>query len=420
MSTFPGLSPDTEVILLLCGRFDSNADEFKPLSTPEYNKLVRWLDDQGLRPSSLIDGLLDCDHLEQTGLAQTRLERLLARGAALAVAVEKWHSHSLWVISRADPDYPQRYLDHLKSKAPPILFGIGDRGLLQEGGLAVVGSRDVDEAGIGFAKAIASRAATENITIISGGARGVDQTAMIAALTGGGAAVGVLANNLNREAVNSQYRDAIVDRRLVLVSPYTPTAGFTVGQAMGRNKLIYALADWALVVDSSVESGGTWAGAVENLRKFKVPLFVRDGEDVPEGNQRLLQEGGIPLDDSALRRASLKETLNQLVGHQTSVRASNGPEPPLAGNGFSGESIFDAVWPQIEKRLSSPCALKVLKDELGPLVTSGQVERWLRHAEDLGLVERKGRPLHYHLNRAASSTDLQSALRQSALQISES
>jgi predicted Rossmann fold nucleotide-binding protein DprA/Smf involved in DNA uptake len=43
-----------------------------------------------------------------------------------------------------------------------------------------------------------------------------------------------------------------------------------------RNKLIYAFADAALVVNSDLNKGGTWAGAIEQLDKLKfVPVFVR-------------------------------------------------------------------------------------------------------------------------------------------------
>jgi len=33
---------------------------------------------------------------------------------------------------------------------------------------------------------------------------------------------------------------------------------------MGRNKLIYAMADYGLVVSADCEKGGTWAGAARN------------------------------------------------------------------------------------------------------------------------------------------------------------
>jgi predicted Rossmann fold nucleotide-binding protein DprA/Smf involved in DNA uptake len=54
---------------------------------------------------------------------------------------------------------------------------------------------------------------------------------------------------------------------------------------MERNKLIYALADWAIVVASAAGQGGTWTGALENLKAGWAPLFVRNGSDVPDGNR---------------------------------------------------------------------------------------------------------------------------------------
>ena len=59
-----------------------------------------------------------------------------------------------------------------------------------------------------------------------------------------------------------------------------PVRGFNVGHAMQRNKLIYALADAALVVNSDLDKGGTWAGAVEQLEKRRmVPVYVRSTGD---------------------------------------------------------------------------------------------------------------------------------------------
>jgi predicted Rossmann fold nucleotide-binding protein DprA/Smf involved in DNA uptake len=87
---------------------------------------------------------------------------------------------------------------------------------------------------------------------------------------------------------------------LALVTPYAPGAGFSVGAAMGRNKLIYALADYALVIASDVDKGGTWAGATEALKARWIPVFVLDGLQSPEGNRQLLQKGAVPLPDTLL------------------------------------------------------------------------------------------------------------------------
>jgi hypothetical protein len=53
-------------------------------------------------------------------------------------------------------------------------------------------------------------------------------------------------------------------------------------------------------VTSAAGSGGTWAGAVENLKRSWVPLFVRCDALSPQGNHDLISEGGRPLSLEAL------------------------------------------------------------------------------------------------------------------------
>ena len=64
---------------------------------------------------------------------------------------------------------------------------------------------------------------------------------------------------------------------------------------MQRNKLIYALSDAALVVNSDYGKGGTWTGAVEQLDKLKlVPVHVRANGEMGEGLEGLRERGAIP------------------------------------------------------------------------------------------------------------------------------
>ena len=219
-----------------------------------------------------------------------RMKSLLARGAAMALAIEKWTNKGLWVLCRSDQDYPQRLKQHLKRNAPPILYGAGERELLSKGGLAVVGSRNIDEDGEGFAREVGRCAAESGMQLVSGAARGVDETAMHGAFSAGGSVVGVMADSLLRAAVSGKYREGIRDGQLVLVSTFNPEAGFNVGNAMGRNKYIYALADYAVVVSADHGQGGTWAGAEEELkRESGKPVFVRISVGVPKGNRELIK-----------------------------------------------------------------------------------------------------------------------------------
>ena len=198
----------------------------------------------------------------------------------------------LWVVTRADHDYPRRLKKWMRDKAPPVLYGCGNRAVIDAGGLAVVGSRHVNEDLIRYTEDVGRLAAEGDVPIVSGGARGVDQAAMRGALDGGGRALGVLANGLERAALNRENRVPLMDGRLVLVCPYDPAVRFLAGFAMQRNKLIYALADAALVVNSDHGHGGTWAGATEQLGRLGfTPVYVRRTWEPCAGLEALARRG---------------------------------------------------------------------------------------------------------------------------------
>ena len=68
---------------------------------------------------------------------------------------------------------------------------------------------------------------------------------------------------------------------------------------MGRNKLIYAMADYGLVVSAEYNKGGTWAGAKEELKRDNaLTVFVRQGADHPSGNVKLVGLGAVEWPES--------------------------------------------------------------------------------------------------------------------------
>jgi predicted Rossmann fold nucleotide-binding protein DprA/Smf involved in DNA uptake len=307
------VSEETRIALLLCCVLDEESpDKTKPLSAGEYNRLLIWLNGLGLSLAQIqqreVRAQLPPSVL--AGITDIRLDTLLSRHSELTTGLEQWRESEIWVLGQTDAAYPQRLLARLGKATPPLLFGVGVQKLLDGGGLAMVGSRDADEMALEFTRKIACACAHENIQIVSGGARGIDREAMLSTLDDGGCSVGVLADSLGREAFADRYRTPLEQGRLTLVTPFRPDAGFSVGNAMGRNKCIYALADWSLVVSAAVAEGGTWAGAVENLRHNWSPLFVRNGADVAAGNQRLLEMGALSLTcDSGESGSALRETL---------------------------------------------------------------------------------------------------------------
>lgn len=294
----PSLSDNTQAILLLTaplivGRGQPSADLLSP---GEYKRLARHLHQLGKVPADLLSGQAeDVLHEVHQTIESDRLKSLLARGLVLSQAIDRWQTRSIWVVSRADVEYPQLLKDRLKDDRPAVIYGCGERSILEGGGLAVVGSRDVDEALINYTQSIGRLAAKACKTLVSGGARGIDQAAMRGALEAGGSVIGVMADSLEKAAMNRDHREMLMEGQLVLISPYDPGAGFNVGNAMQRNKLIYALSDAALVVNSDMGKGGTWAGAVEQLDKLRlVPVYVRSDGAVNKALAALQQKGALP------------------------------------------------------------------------------------------------------------------------------
>lgn len=424
MSNF--LTDDTKAILLLCGFF-GKSNSVNPLSQREYNALVRWLMSSNLRPKDLLQNEKIGPASIGSGIYEQRLESLLGRGVQLGFAVEEWQRNGIWIISRSDEDYPARYKSHLKDIAPPLLFGVGDRTLLCGGGLAIIGSRNVDESGELFTRRVGELCALNRMPVVSGGARGVDQFAMTAALEAGGVTIGVLADNLLKKSLERNARKAISEGRLLLISHCHPNARFTVGTAMGRNKLIYALADYGLVVSAEHKKGGTWAGADEELkRECSLPVFVRMEDGVPLGNKKLLELGAVAWPEKS-DLSNLKGQLSELSvksrqkktpknlslfefqeKQKTSTEEAQNSESAKTilqpddvenlSENIHGTTVYETVLPVILDKLQSPSTVDELSQALD--VVKPQLNVWLKKALDEKKVVKLSRPVRYQRLRS--------------------
>ena len=217
----------------------------------------------------------------------------MERATAVAFELDRLEQSGIKTLTVFDEHYPYLWLDRLGTKAPPMLHAAGTLDLLDTPGLGVVGSRDVSQVGGEVAKQVARLAARRGLPLVSGGARGVDQLAMDAAFEAGGAVVGILAESLSRKLKRSDVRKAVYDGSTVMCTPYSPDAPFSAGNAMGRNKLIYAQAALTVVVASDDGTGGTWSGATQALKHGHGPVAVWRGPGEGPGNEPLEQQGAV-------------------------------------------------------------------------------------------------------------------------------
>lgn len=409
----PALSPNTQAILLLTaplmlGRRGARAELLRP---GEYKRLARHLRSVGQQPADLLSAEAG-DVLEGLGsiVDGERVRGLLERGFLLSQAVERWNSRAIWVVSRADAAYPRRLKAIMKEDAPAVLYGCGEKRLLDRGGLAVVGSRRVDEALLEYAENAGRLAARAARTLVSGGARGIDEAAMWGALHAGGTVVGVLANGLEQASMQRANRDHLLENRLVLVSPQDPCAGFNVGHAMQRNKLIYAFSDAALVVNAEENKGGTWAGATEQLDRLRfVPVYVRSTGETAKGLDALLGKGALPWpnptdpDDlvgllneppTNSNGKAVQGTLPLTPRSELAQEAHDGPSQLQdAALGGLAEDLFATVRELLLGFLEDPKNEAEVASALG--VTRPQARAWLQRLAEDGAVERRPKPVSY-------------------------
>ncbi|MGI8486409.1 MAG: DNA-processing protein DprA, partial [Thermomicrobiales bacterium] len=261
---------------------------------------ARWLQSEGHsclelleQPARILEGW------EDRRITNERVMRLLDRGTIVDRKIESWRGSGVWIVGRADADYPQLLKRRLEESRPPVLFGIGNPLNLDRDGTAIVGSRDATMQTLRIAETLGMRAAREGKTVISGGAHGIDERAVQGAFLAGGNALVVLGDSLLKNAQKNHYEEFLENGALTLVSSYSPDVGFTAGNAMGRNRLIYCLAEDAIVVASVNGIGGTFGGAQEAVRRGWGKIWVVPTGDPRSGNPLLVENPDQWLPESA-------------------------------------------------------------------------------------------------------------------------
>lgn len=395
------LNHNTQAILLLTTHFEKKGPvEYKPLTPTEWGRFARWMRDQSIVPGDLLESNrqdLLRGYQDET-ISMERIENLINRGATLALSIEKWSRAGLWVITRSDSAYPLKLKDRLGHNSPPVLFGSGDKNLLNVMAIAAVGSRNITDDDINFSRSIGAKAAASGFALVSGGARGVDESSMLGALEADGTAIGILADSLLKKTTSRTFRNHIQRNNLVLISPFSPEAGFNVGNAMARNKYIYCLSDTAVVVHSG-RTGGTWNGATENLKQKWVPLWIKKTNDLDSGNSNLVNLGGhwLPEDILNLDLGFLFDDSEEGIPQS--------PQDDVQIESISENSLYEVFLMRLGGLLEEdPLTRKELQGIFD--LTPSQLDAWLTKAVVDGKISKKGRPMRYEITHGSQNDQL--------------
>ena len=259
------LSNDAKAIALPNANLERNP-QYPPLTQAEYSTLASWLVGQGMTPASLLDPQVDLAQLNfPAHLEKARLSFLLSRGVVLGMVLEELTRSGIELCCRSDSSYPGRYKERLAGKAPALFYYAGNLGLVREGGLAVVGSRNLDFIGEEFSRNVGKLCANHGMTVISGGARGVDSIAMLSALEMAAVQLEFFVRTFELKAFPSNFESISATEDFCCCLPTILILNLPLGPLwLGINSSTHSL---TLLLSSALTS----APAVKKVARGKVP-----------------------------------------------------------------------------------------------------------------------------------------------------
>jgi DNA processing protein len=264
----------------------------------------------------------------QSIVHKAAVDRLLS-----PIVAERYAATRAWLdapehelIAWDDADYPRALLDI--GDAPPVLFHVGRRDLLNRPSVAIVGSRNATPQGVENSRAFAAALADAGITIVSGLAIGIDAAAHEGALAHDGSTIAVVGTGLDRvyPARHRELARAIAVRG-ALLSEYPPGTPPLKENFPRRNRLLSGMVRGVLVVEATLSSGSliTARLAGEQGRDvFAIPgsihspfskgphKLIREGAKLVETAQDVLAElGGVGAGAYAEAEASTNDAVRE-------------------------------------------------------------------------------------------------------------
>ncbi len=342
--------------------------------------------------------------------AQALLSGQRTRSPAIARTLE-WleHDPQHHLVTLADADYPAplRAIDD----APAVLYLHGQRSILQQPMMAVVGARNATAAGAAHARSFAHALSGQGWAITSGLALGIDGAAHEGALTGGAGTLAVLGTGIDviYPAVHAALAHRITQEGALLSELPLGTRP-APGQFPRRNRLIAGLSHGVLVVEAAVRSGSLITARL--AADFGREVFAIPGSiDAPlaRGCHALLRDGA-KLVESAADILSELPPLGACPPYHRPTRAADGATQPkrsrrTVSTAAQSADLFDqdparAVPPDplLACLGHDPVYPDTLAQHLG--ITSGTLGAQLVMLELAGLLERlpDGRIRRAHFN----------------------
>jgi DNA processing protein len=253
--------------------------------------------------------------LARDGDDVSRAERLHAAGCGASIRM------------LADDEYPD--LLRASPDPPELLFVRGELGALPEPAVAIVGSRRATAYGKLEAGRLAAELAERGVTIVSGGARGIDAEAHRGAMRAGGRTIAVLASGFAHPypAEHAPLFDAIVDAGGTVLTEQLSGIEPRPDLFPRRNRIIAALSLVTVVIEAATRSGALLTAriAVDDLSRDAACLPGPVGSALSAGCHKAIREGWASLVTSADDVCELLVAARQLAVGAVESAGRGGP-----------------------------------------------------------------------------------------------
>lgn len=229
----------------------------KPLTIPQFRTLSQRVKNME-RPQE--DRELQETDLVELGYDRhfaNRIVTLLSHTEQLHWYLQKGKQQDCYPLTRLNDSYPALLRQRLQEDAPGSLWVKGDLSLLYEPAVALVGSRELKDDNLVFARETGRQAALQGYVLVSGNARGADKAAQDSCLAHGGKVICVVADQLSKQPLQEN---------VLYLSEEGFDLPFSAARALQRNRIIHCLGEKVFVAQCTLERGGTWNGTIQNLR----------------------------------------------------------------------------------------------------------------------------------------------------------
>lgn len=211
-------------------------------------------------------------------------------------------------ITQQDLLYPFEKLLIAGRARPALLFLKGNVELLKMPAIGISGSRQAAENSLKATNELCERLAEEGWVIVSGGARGVDEVAHLAAIRKGAGTIIVMPTGFFKPNFRDELKKRLDEEKTLLISEFPPEQGWTPGMAMMRNRLIAALSRGVVLVEPG-SRGGT-GGTGKLTQKLGLPLYLLKSDDLNKDvADTFIKKGAMLIQSNAMKNGDLTNFL---------------------------------------------------------------------------------------------------------------